>query len=193
MYLDCCSNYHNNFVVQNGQRLYYSGIPEYIQVGEHQFVEQRIVKMWVNMMLVAWYVLAITYLLLQIIQVRLYCTRLSASNLAKLYEMSFTNDYLQDHEWQFVRRLATEHVWDAFVVYSLLDDKRRQGKQLNVPHIGSQADRFTQAMEERNRNIILYGQPDAVTHMCDKCLRVCVDEGGIRESICFNIMKGSNT
>jgi len=61
MYLDCCSNYHNNFVVQNGQRLYYSGIPEYIQVGEHQFVEQRIVKMWVNMMLVAWYVLAITY------------------------------------------------------------------------------------------------------------------------------------
>ncbi len=81
-------------------------------------------------------------------------------------------------------RLATEHVWDAFVIYSLLDDKQRNGEQLKVPHIGDQADRFTYAMEERNRNIILYGQPDSVTHACDKCLRVYETGGGeIRKSL----------
>ena len=55
MLIGCCSNYHNNFVVQNGWRFYYPGIPEYIQVGEHQFVEQKTVKLWINMMLVGWY------------------------------------------------------------------------------------------------------------------------------------------
>jgi len=111
--------------------------------------------------------------------------RVSASNSAKLYEMSFTNDYLRDYEWQFVPRLATEHTWDAFVIYSLLDDKQRHREQLKVPHIGEQADRFTCAMEERNRNIILYGQPDSVTHACDKCLRVyeTADGGEIRKSL----------
>jgi len=86
--------------------------------------------------------------------------------------MSLTNDYLQESDWKFVPRLKTEHVWDAFTIYSLLDEKRRQHQQLKVPHTGDQADRFTTAMEERNRNIILYGQPDAVTHACDKCFRV---------------------
>ena len=81
-------------------------------------------------------------------------------------------------------RLATEHVWDAFVIYSLLDDKQRNGERLKVPHIGDQADKFTYAMEERNCNIILYEQPDSVTHACDKCLRVYETGGGeIRKSL----------
>jgi hypothetical protein len=43
---------------------------------------------------------------------------------------------------------------------------------LRVPHIGSQADRFKLAMEERNNWIILNGQPDAVRHACDCCIRI---------------------
>ena len=37
-------------------RTYHDGVPDVIQVGEHQFVEQRVIQMWRDMMLVAWYV-----------------------------------------------------------------------------------------------------------------------------------------
>jgi hypothetical protein len=30
-------------------------MPEYMQVGAHQFVKTKVVKMWANMMLVGWY------------------------------------------------------------------------------------------------------------------------------------------
>jgi len=50
----CCSTYHNNFVVQAGERTYYGGVPQYLQIGEHQFVEDRVVRLWINQMLVAW-------------------------------------------------------------------------------------------------------------------------------------------
>lgn len=52
----CKTNYHNNYSVQNGIRTYYPGVPEYIQVGEHQFVERSLVYHWIDLMLTAWYV-----------------------------------------------------------------------------------------------------------------------------------------
>jgi len=86
---------------------------------------------------------------------------------------------LQDGtEWQFASHLSTEHVWDAFVIYSLLDDKAQHRQQLCVAHTGDQAHRFTHAMEERNRKIILSGQPDAILHACDKCFRTYKIENG---------------
>jgi hypothetical protein len=51
----CKTNYHNNFRVTDGQRIYYDTIPDVIQVGEHQFVERRVIKMWRTNMNVAWY------------------------------------------------------------------------------------------------------------------------------------------
>ena len=83
-------------------------------------------------------------------------------------------NYLQDSEWQFVSRLATEHVWDAFVIFSLLDNKKRWHEQLRVLHTGEQADRFANAMDKHNKDFILNGQPDAVVHACNKCL--CIYE-----------------
>ncbi|KAF8804503.1 hypothetical protein BYT27DRAFT_7106918 [Phlegmacium glaucopus] len=95
--------------------------------------------------------------------------------------MSLTTDYLRGTEWQFGSRLTTEHVWDAFIIVSLLDNKLRQNQKLYVPHTGLQKDRFTEAMAERNRDIVLNGQPDAVGHACDKCLRIYkTNEGEIR-------------
>lgn len=37
-------------------RIYYGGLPKYIQVGEHQFVEDRVALMWVDNMVISWYV-----------------------------------------------------------------------------------------------------------------------------------------
>ena len=73
-------------------------------------------------------------------------------------------------DWQFVRDLLTEHVWDGFVLLSLLEDCAKRDERLNVPHDGEQRDRFTAAMLARNTRIQLYGQPDS-RHYCNGCTR----------------------
>ena len=37
-------------------RVYYGGRPKYIQVGEHQFVEDKVIDWWISSMLMGWYV-----------------------------------------------------------------------------------------------------------------------------------------
>lgn len=75
--------------------------------------------------------------------------RVSASNLAKLYEMVLSNhEYLARGEWQFVSQLNTGHVWDSVILLALLRDKKSDISCLEVPHEGKQKDQFIQAMEE---------------------------------------------
>jgi hypothetical protein len=43
----CQTSYYHNFRVKDGIQYYYEGeLPELIQVGEHQFVERKVVFMW---------------------------------------------------------------------------------------------------------------------------------------------------
>jgi hypothetical protein len=51
---DCNTTYHPNFCVQHGMRTYYPGVPQYIQIGGHQYAEKKLVGSWVSLMLVAW-------------------------------------------------------------------------------------------------------------------------------------------
>jgi len=105
--------------------------------------------------------------------------RVSASNSAKLYEMALSNhEYLAWGEWQFVSQLNTDHVWDSIILLALLRDKHTNNSCLEVPHEGKQKDQFTLAMEEWNKKSIHKGQPDAVQHACDKCLRIYIDGEG---------------
>lgn len=159
----CKTNYHNNFSVADGIRTYYAEKPKYIQVGEHQFVEDRVIGLWIGQMLLGWF---------------------SASNAAKLYDMSLADHtYLQESDWKYGTTLTTHHVWDTFIISSLLDDHQRQETILQVPHVGDQKDRFKAAMEARNNRIILNGQPDAVHHVCDKCHRIFEMDGEYCRSI----------
>jgi hypothetical protein len=80
------------------------------------------------------------------------------------------NRLLEDSGWQFGSKLQTEHVWDAFVLISLLRDHEDRGRLLEVPHGGMQKDQFTTAMEERKLRIIHEGQ-DEIDHTCDTCTR----------------------
>ncbi|KAJ7489705.1 hypothetical protein B0H11DRAFT_1860262 [Mycena galericulata] len=73
--------------------------------------------------------------------------------------------------WQFGCILTTDHVWDAFIILTLLDYNQRKGTCLQVPQTGDQKDRFTAAMAARNAEVILQGQEDVVGHCCDKCMR----------------------
>ncbi len=52
--LDCQTNYHHNFLVRDGMRTYYGGMPTYVQVGEHQFIEDRVITWWITSMLTGW-------------------------------------------------------------------------------------------------------------------------------------------
>ncbi|KAF8903513.1 hypothetical protein CPB84DRAFT_1835890 [Gymnopilus junonius] len=116
----CDMQYHNNFSVQDKVRTYYPGIPQYIQVNEHHYIEHRVVRLWVTSLLLGW---------------------VSASNSARSYDLVFTDEeYVKDGDWQFVPRLTTEDVWDAFVIFSLLDDKRRRNRQLQVNNDGENKD-----------------------------------------------------
>ena len=80
------------------------------------------------------------------------------------------NGLLEDSGWQFGSKLRTEHVWDAFVLISLLRDHEARGRLLEVPHGGMQKDWFTTVMEERNLHIIHEGQ-DEIDHTCNTCMR----------------------
>jgi hypothetical protein len=62
--------------------------------------------------------------------------------------------------WQFGCILTVDHVWDAFIILTLLDYNNRKGTCLQVPHIGEQRGRFTEAMRARNREVIALGHPD---------------------------------
>lgn len=73
-------------------------------------------------------------------------------------------------EWPFTFTLQSPHVWDAFVILSLLEDCNRQSTTLDVPHDGSQRDRFSSAIHRRNIRIQHYGLPE-VPHRCDRCTR----------------------
>ncbi|EDR07231.1 uncharacterized protein LACBIDRAFT_298907 [Laccaria bicolor S238N-H82] len=128
---DCCTNYHNNFSVLGGLHTYYGGIPKYIQVGEHQFVENTVINMWITMMLVGWF---------------------SATNCARTYNIALSWQQEADlvlGGWQFGTTLMTEHVWDAFIIYMLLQDHCTQDICMQVPHTGSQKDRFTELMKQQ--------------------------------------------
>jgi hypothetical protein len=56
IHLYCSTNYHYNFSIHNDMRTYYGNKPNYLQIGEHQSAERKLVGMWVMMMLIAWYV-----------------------------------------------------------------------------------------------------------------------------------------
>ncbi|THU87679.1 hypothetical protein K435DRAFT_821866 [Dendrothele bispora CBS 962.96] len=155
---NCNTSYHNNFSVNSTVRTYYEGIPRYIQVGEHQFVEERLADSWIGMMLLGWF---------------------SASNAAAHYNKFLSG---RDHggfpeEWQFAKDLSMDHVWDAFIIKSLLEDHYRQDTLLQVSHDGNQDRRFHVAMQERNHRIVRLGQSELL-HACDKCLRIFQDGKG---------------
>ena len=54
-YVACEINYHHNFKVFKGECTYYGGVPDIIQISEHQFVEQPVIEMWLALM-DQWYI-----------------------------------------------------------------------------------------------------------------------------------------
>ncbi|KAF8232726.1 hypothetical protein L208DRAFT_1561138, partial [Tricholoma matsutake] len=105
----------------DGIHTYYDGIPDVIQIGEHQFAEWRLIQLWITLMFISW---------------------TSATNCACLYDLSL-NQSESHSDWLFGFMLTMEHIWDGFVLWALLEDCQQQSATLNIPHTGAQKDHFT--------------------------------------------------
>jgi hypothetical protein len=101
----------------------------------------------------------------------------SASNCARSYEQALSKAHIRPQEWKFGSILKSDHVYDSFIILSLLEDHQARQSTLVVPHTGEQKDRFTEAMKARNALIRLYSQPE-IRHFCDLCIRVFKDPNG---------------
>lgn len=143
----CKVNYHHNFRVHEGRRIYYDEIPDIVQIGEHQFPERKLINLWIMMMLLSW---------------------TSATNCVRIYNMGFTGNDLPD--WQFKLQVTSDQVYDAFTILSLLEDCQTQRATLVVPHGGATKDCFTEAVCARNDRLRLCSQP-VPQHYCNKCTR----------------------
>jgi hypothetical protein len=90
--------------------------------------------------------------------------------------------------WKFGTRLSTDHVWDAFIILTLLDYHDRKNTCLAVPHTGDQKDRFTAVMRARNLEVVEEGQ-DEIGHCCDKCMQEWIDpETGVERMLLHAIL-----
>jgi hypothetical protein len=136
----CKSRYYPNYIVRDGVRNYYNEIPDAIQVGEHQYVERTVLNLFINLMLISW---------------------TSATNGARVYGTSLSQpeNFPNHPDWIDTSiNLRHEHVWDGFIILTLLEDLAARSETLRVPHTGDQQDRFTTAMEEHNTHIQLCRQ-----------------------------------
>ena len=65
----------------------------------------------------------------------MHLNRSSATNCAQLYNMSIENEFEPAPEgWATFSTLTSDHVWDSFLLLTLLEDHRTQCTTLQIPH-----------------------------------------------------------
>jgi hypothetical protein len=161
--LDCGTTYHTDYSEKSQERTYYDGIPEVIQLATHHFVDVQLTKMW---------------------KLNMNMAHMSSGNCAATYLRTFLSECRTNFpaNWGYKPSLNGRHVWDAFVILSLLQDCMRRSTHLIVPDGGSQSTRFTTASLERNERMRTEGQPQ-VEHSCSLCLRTYEATETERESL----------
>ncbi|KAF8225620.1 hypothetical protein L208DRAFT_1128618, partial [Tricholoma matsutake] len=123
---ECKTSYHHNYYIKQDFRYYYAQQPPIIKVGEHQFVDRKVIDLWIDVMVIS---------------------HTSATNCSRLYHRSFSRHSLPPPDWPMGFMLTTEHIWDAFIIACLLDDCGRLNSQLIIPNNGPQKTRFNKAMQ----------------------------------------------
>jgi hypothetical protein len=157
--LGCGTIYHSNYYVRKNTRFYYNiehidtndGIPEVLEVGEHQFAETKLLVEFRLQMCLAWYVFLLP------VSFSNPSARVSASNCTNIYQAKH-DDVELPQGLQFSNVLSHRHVNEGFKILSLLEHARDTVNILSVPHTAKQGQRFDKAMEECNRFIKQEGQ-----------------------------------
>ncbi|KAG1902956.1 uncharacterized protein F5891DRAFT_948423, partial [Suillus fuscotomentosus] len=155
---DCQIDYRHNYTMSGGIRTYYDKQPETIQVTDHVFMEKDVVELFKMAMDVSW---------------------TSATNCAQLYNMCLSQGKCAPDGYLVKFEITGDHVWNAFVITTLLEDRKRHMCSLTVPQTGNQWDWFTQVMIDRNHRIQLYGFEDVHRHYCNRCTRMYANDQGV--------------
>ncbi|KAI0357589.1 hypothetical protein OH77DRAFT_1476350 [Trametes cingulata] len=149
----CRAVYYPNYVTRSNVRQYYSGIPAFVQVSGHKYIQRSVLEHFTMLSVLSW---------------------TSATNAAHIYHTSLSR--LADDKKDCAHfRLRPEHTWDGFVILALLRDAEGRGSALEVPSNCPQSERFTEAMRARSDRIRRFGQPE-FGHCCTRCVRR-VDNG----------------
>ncbi|KAE9403482.1 hypothetical protein BT96DRAFT_1080003 [Gymnopus androsaceus JB14] len=127
------------------------GVPAIIEVSKYHYVERELAKLFVAQMVMSW---------------------TSATNASQIYNTLYSSTSTSS-----TTSLTDDHIWNAFIILSLIRDSGCRKAVLAVLDSGAQNDRFNQAMSERNQRIAEYGQ-DLINHYCDRCLKVTEKEDG---------------
>ncbi|KIO26173.1 hypothetical protein M407DRAFT_74824 [Tulasnella calospora MUT 4182] len=168
---NCHTVYYHNYSTHKGQRRYYGGIPEYIQVANHVFLERDLIERFALSMTLAW---------------------TSTRNCAAMYNASPEMQDSEYRNWPFKFLLRREHVSDGFMLLSLLEDRVENSSigDLRLPDSGEQRFRLLEAMQERNFRMQTVGQPE-LRHHCQKCMEIIPnDEGKPVKKIHVVVMDG---
>ncbi|KIM42532.1 hypothetical protein M413DRAFT_408395 [Hebeloma cylindrosporum] len=172
--------YHNNFVHDaSNTRVYYGGVPQFVQVAQHFFMESALLEFFATAKVFGW-VSAMNC-------ARIYNTTLSRCdahirNNSKAYAGSgytiFNDGTPGIPAWQTSFQLEDVHVMNGFFLYSVLLDKGERQSILTVNHKeGSQRERLMAVLDERNKRMEGIGQ-EKYTHACDLCFIVFEDLNG---------------
>lgn len=153
--IECKAVYYPNYVARDDVRQYYPGIPDFIQVSNHKYVERAVLEHFTMLSVLSW---------------------TSATNAAHIYAESMAKLSEETDDAHF--RLRACHTSDGLVILGLLRDTEAQGSILEVPHDGHQSERFNEAMRRRNDRIRRAGQPE-YAHWCTKCMRRFNDADGV--------------
>ncbi len=153
----CKINYYHNFWIKDDTRLYYAGeeIPDIIQVEDYQFVKHKVIKVWITSMVLSW---------------------MSATNCMCPYNAALAEKASEPPAgWRFGFTVTSDHVYNGFMIYCLLEDLISQTQTLSVPHKTCQdKDRYLDVICAWNQCMWLYSQP-VVQHYCNKCTRFSYD------------------
>ncbi|KAJ7886648.1 hypothetical protein B0H13DRAFT_1889165 [Mycena leptocephala] len=138
----CNTRYYNNYFVQNAskedsRRQYYSAeLPALIHVTETSYVEQDLCKYF---------------------RVQMALSHNTCQGISRVYNQALGNSELPNSS-RLSHELTGELVLEAFILHALLQDQRKHGDILSLPHRAYQEHRFDQAMADRNLRMAGDGQ-----------------------------------
>ncbi|KAI0730305.1 hypothetical protein C8Q72DRAFT_951275, partial [Fomitopsis betulina] len=146
----CSTQYYPTYYVQEQKaiRTHYRGIPQFVHVGTHTYLERLLCQRFRNAMVCAW---------------------VSATNSARMYMLEHSNVSMRfPSTWPTTYVLSTDTVWDGFFLHALLEEYDERNQNLVLNHNSPQSERLAGVLRERNRCMMGTGQ-ELYNHACDAC------------------------
>lgn len=170
---DCKTRFYNNYKVSkasnpNSTRKYYSSaLPEYIEVGDHTYVDKHFCE-WTRMELAANWSDTFHHFSFHKCDILTNENSASATNVALIYERTISR---RSDTRATGGELTGTCVLDSFFLYALLLEGEERSIALEVPHQVQHVHRLLRLMNKRNETTATKGLQHWL-HTCSGCFKV---------------------